>query len=265
MQYPNIDPVAIALGPLQIHWYGLMYVFALAAGWWLCVKRAARADYAMQPDQIEDLVFYCALGIIVGGRLGYVFFYGFDQFLDDPIWLFKVWQGGMAFHGGFVGVIVAMFAYSRKTGIKAFDWLDFVAPVVPLGLAFGRIGNFIGAELYGRAADVPWAMVFPSDPAQIARHPSQLYQAALEGFMLFVILMWFASKPRPRYAVSAVFAIGYGVFRFIAEFFRQPDNHIGFDLFNWMTRGQLLSLPMILVGLFLLYLSFSQNQSAQSK
>ena len=161
MMYPEIDPVAIAIGPIKVHWYGLMYVFALAAGWWLCVKRAARPDYAMKPEQIEDLVFYCALGIILGGRLGYVFFYGFEQFLEDPIWLFKVWQGGMAFHGGLIGVVVAMYVYSRKTNIKAFDWLDFVAPVVPLGLAFGRIGNFIGQELYGRAADVPWAMVFP--------------------------------------------------------------------------------------------------------
>lgn len=258
MLYPDIDPVAIALGPLKIHWYGLMYVAALGSGWWLSVRRAGRADYAVQPAQIDDLVFYCALGIVLGGRLGYVLFYGFDQFLADPLWLFKVWQGGMAFHGGLIGVIVAMVCYSRKTRIATFDWLDFVAPVVPLGLAFGRIGNFIGAELYGRAADVPWAMVFPSDPEQIARHPSQLYQAGLEGFTLFVVLMWFAARPRPRFAVSGAFGLGYGILRFVAEFFRQPDAHVGFDLFGWLTRGQLLCVPMILLGAYLLFRAYAK-------
>lgn len=263
MLYPDIDPVAVALGPVKIHWYGLMYVAALAAGWWLSVRRARRPDYAIKPEQIDDLVFYCALGIVLGGRLGYVLFYGFDQFLADPLWLFKVWQGGMAFHGGLVGVIVAMVYYSRKTQISTFEWLDFVAPVVPLGLAFGRIGNFIGAELYGRAANVPWAMVFPTDPTQLARHPSQLYQAGLEGLSLFILLMWFAAKPRPRFAVSGLFMLGYGIFRFIAEFFRQPDAHIGFDLFGWLTRGQILCVPMIVLGLYLLCRAYAQPAGNQ--
>ena len=260
MNYPAIDPVAVALGPVQIHWYGLMYVLALGCGWWLGLRRAQRDDYPMQPVQIENLVFYFAVGIILGGRLGYVFFYDVGRFLAEPLWLFKIWQGGMAFHGAFIGVIVAMLAYARKTGINPFDWLDFIAPVVPLGLAFGRIGNFIGAELYGRAADVPWAMVFPTDPLQITRHPSQLYQAGLEGLTLFVLLMWFARKPRPRYAVSGLFALGYGVLRFTVEFFRQPDAHIGFDLFGWLTRGQLLCLPMLVLGAVLLYLAYGRRK-----
>lgn len=263
--YPNIDPVAIAIGPLKVHWYGLMYVFALTAGWWLCVRKARRPDSLVQANQVEDMVFYCAMGIILGGRLGYVIFYGFDQFLADPIWLFKVWQGGMAFHGGFIGVVVAMCLYARKTKINPFDWLDFLAPVVPLGLAFGRIGNFIGGELYGRAGDVPWAMVFPTDPEQIARHPSQLYQAGLEGLTLFLVLMWFGRKPRPRFAVSGLFALGYGIFRFIAEFFRQPDAHLGFDLFDWMTRGQLLSLPMILIGMGMLVYAYKMKPNTEYK
>ena len=261
MIYHNIDPVALALGPIKIHWYGLMYVFALGAGWWLSVQRAKWLGGSIKPEYIEDLVFYCALGIVIGGRLGYVFFYGFDTFLKDPLWLFKVWQGGMAFHGGLVGVMVAMYFYARKTGVSTYDWWDFVAPVFPLGLAFGRIGNFIGAELYGRASDAPWAMVFPTDPLQIARHPSQLYQAGLEGFALFFVMMWFAAKPRPRFAVAGVFGLGYGVARFIVEFYRQPDSHIGFDMFGWVSRGQMLSLPMIAVGLLMLYLAYFSNRS----
>lgn len=260
MIYHNIDPVAVALGPISIHWYGLMYVAALGAGWWLSLYRAKRLGGSIQPKHVEDLIFYCALGIVIGGRLGYVFFYGFSTFLDDPLWLFKVWEGGMAFHGGLIGVMVALYFYARKTGISTYDWWDFVAPIFPLGLAFGRLGNFIGGELYGRAADVPWAMVFPGDPAQIARHPSQLYQAGLEGFGLFIITMWFASKPRPRFAVAGVFGVGYGLARFFVEFFRQPDSHIGFDFFGWMSRGQMLSLPMILVGAFMLYLAYFSNR-----
>lgn len=262
--YPAIDPVAIDLGFVQIHWYGLMYVFALVAGWWLCVQRAKKPFYPMKPEHIEDLVFYCAMGIILGGRVGYVLFYGMDSFLENPLWLFKVWEGGMSFHGGFLGVMIAMYVYGRKTKIKTFDWLDFVAPVFPLGLAFGRFGNFIGGELYGRAADVPWAMVFPTDEAQIARHPSQLYQAAMEGFLLFLILMWFARKPRPRFAVSGAFGLGYGIFRTFAEFFREPDAHIQFDLFGWVTRGQLLSLPMIVIGAAMIGFAYSNANKQRS-
>ena len=260
MIYHDIDPIAVALGPVKIHWYGLMYVLALGSAWWLSVWRARRLGGAIKAEHIEDLVFYSALGIVIGGRLGYVFFYGFQSFLDDPLWLFKVWQGGMAFHGGLIGVLLAMYFYARKTGISTYDWWDFIAPVVPLGLAFGRIGNFIGGELYGRASDESWAMVFPSDPLQIARHPSQLYQAALEGLLLFALLMWFGAKPRPRFAVGGLFSMGYGVARFSAEFFREPDAHIGFDALGWMTRGQLLCLPMLAVGLVMLYLAYSKKR-----
>ncbi len=259
LTHPNFDPVAIAIGPLKVHWYGLMYLIGFAAAWWLGRYRSRLAHCPLQRDQVDDLIFYGALGVVLGGRFGYVLFYNFDQFLANPLWLFKVWEGGMAFHGGLLGVIVAMWLYGRRIGVALGDVLDNVAPLVPIGLGMGRLGNFIGQELWGRAADVPWAMVFPKDPSGLARHPSQLYQAALEGLLLFVILFWFAHKPRPRWAVGALFVTCYGCFRFIVEFFRQPDSHIGFDLFGWLTRGQLLSLPMIIGGLLLLWWAYQRD------
>ncbi|MCF7980583.1 MAG: prolipoprotein diacylglyceryl transferase [Pseudomonadales bacterium] len=251
LTYPNINPVALSLGPLKVHWYGLMYLIGFAAAWWLARLRSRRADSPLKETQISDLIFYGALGVVIGGRFGYVLFYHFDYFLAKPLWLFYVWEGGMSFHGGLLGVITALFIYSRKLGINVFALTDFIAPMVPIGLGAGRIGNFIGGELWGRVSDVPWAMVFPN-AGNLPRHPSQLYQFALEGVVLFTILWWYSAKPRPRLQVSGLFLIGYGLSRFTAEFFRQPDAHLGFIAFGWLTMGQLLTLPMIGVGLFLM-------------
>jgi phosphatidylglycerol---prolipoprotein diacylglyceryl transferase len=262
LPYPEIDPVAISLGPISVHWYGLTYLAGLAFAWWLAVRRSTRVDSPVNRAQVDDLIFYAALGVVLGGRIGYALFYGGDQLAENPAWLLKVWQGGMSFHGGFLGVLLAMFLYSRKQGIKFGDMMDFVAPLVPVGLGLGRLGNFIGQELWGRPSDVPWAMVFPNDPLQLARHPSQLYQFALEGMVLFAIMMWYARNPRPTWAVAGMFSLGYGCLRFVVEFFREPDQHIGFQALGWMTRGQLLCIPMILLGLFLLY--FSHRRAAAS-
>ena len=254
--YPNIDPIAIALGPITIHWYGLTYLCGLGFAWWLARHRAAQPHAPLQRHQVDDLIFYAAVGIVIGGRLGYSLFYGFDRLMDDPLWLFRVWEGGMAFHGGFLGVLVAMTLFARQHHIEAGRLLDFVAPLAPVGLALGRLGNFIGQELWGRSADIPWAMVFPRDPLALARHPSQLYQFALEGCLLFFLLLWFSKQSRPKWAVSGVFLMGYGLFRFLAEFFREPDAHIGFDAMGWMTRGQLLCVPMLMAGFWLLYRAY---------
>lgn len=272
--HPEFDPVAITIGPIDIlgttigprgiHWYGLMYVAAFTAAWLLGMYRASRPNSLLKRAEIEDLIFYGALGVVIGARIGYVFFYNFGQFLEDPIWLFRVWEGGMSFHGGMLGVMAFMVYYSRKINKNFFDVLDFVAPLAPLGLMFGRLGNFIGQELWGRETDAPWGMLFPKDPEGLVRHPSQLYQAALEGVALFVILFWFSRKPRARGAVSAVGFICYGSFRFFVEFFREPDSHIGFDLFEWLTRGQLLSLPMIGLGLIILYWTYVMNAPKDS-
>ncbi|GAB3105561.1 prolipoprotein diacylglyceryl transferase [Aestuariicella hydrocarbonica] len=274
LTYPVIDSVALSLGPfdifgktvgpLEVHWYGIMYLLGFAGAWFLAMRRAARPGAACQPTQVEDLIVYGAMGVVLGGRCGYVLFYHFDRFLMDPAWLFRVWEGGMSFHGGLLGVLVAMALYARKIQVRFFDLTDFIAPLVPLGLGLGRLGNFIGQELWGRASDVPWAMVFPKDPLQLARHPSQLYQAALEGLVLFVVLVWFSSRPRPRMAVSGLFLFLYGCFRFTVEFFREPDSFIGFDAFGWVTRGQLLSLPMIVLGAVLLFLAYRGRSTSQS-
>lgn len=265
LTYPEIDPVALAIGPLKIHWYGLMYLLAFGSAYALATFRARRPGSGWTEEQVSDLVFFGAMGVIVGGRAGYVLFYNFDQFLDDPLWLFQVWEGGMSFHGGLLGVLLGMAWFGYKHKKNFFEVGDFVAPLAPIGLMFGRIGNFIGGELWGRVADpqaVPWAMVFPragDDP----RHPSQLYQAGMEGLLLFLLLWWYSHQPRPRMAVGAAFLLGYGVFRTLAEFFREPDAHIGFDLFGWMSRGQLLSMPMILAGLILLIVAYQRQQKPQ--
>ncbi len=275
LTYPTIDPVALSLGPfdlfgktlgpLQVHWYGLMYLLGFAGAWWLALSRSNKPHAPIVKTQVEDLIVYGAMGVVLGGRCGYVLFYHFDRFLSDPVWLLRVWEGGMSFHGGLIGVVVAMALYARKIKTPFFALTDFMVPLVPLGLGFGRLGNFIGQELWGRASDVPWAMVFPKDPLGLARHPSQLYQAALEGLVLFVVLLWFSAKPRPRMAVSGLFLILYGSFRFGVEFVREPDGHIGFDLLGWMTRGQLLSLPMVILGVALLVMAYAKQSGAQTR
>lgn len=251
LSYPNIDPVAIELGPITVHWYGLMYLAGFAVAWGLAMHRAGKDWAVLSRDQVEDFIVWCAMGVIVGGRLGYVFFYGFEQFIEDPIWLFKIWTGGMSFHGGLIGVTVAMMLFARKHKINFLSLSDFCAPLVPLGLGFGRLGNFIGQELWGRATNSPLGMIFPNDPEQVVRHASQLYEAALEGLVLFIIIFVYSARPRARGSVAALFLIGYGCFRFFVEFYRQPDEHIGFDLFGWVTRGQLLCSLMVLIGLLL--------------
>lgn len=273
LTYPALDPIALSLGPfelfgktlgpLEVHWYGLMYLAGFAGAWWLAVSRAGKAYSPIAKAQVEDLIVYGAMGVVLGGRCGYVLFYHFERFLSDPMWLLRVWEGGMSFHGGLIGVVVAMALYARKIKTPFFALTDFMVPLVPLGLGFGRLGNFIGQELWGRASDVSWAMVFPKDPLGLARHPSQLYQAALEGLVLFVVLLWFSAKPRPRMAVSGLFLMLYGSFRFGVEFVREPDGHIGFDLLGWMTRGQLLSLPMILLGVALLVLAYAKQSDVK--
>ena len=247
--YPEMDPVALSLGPLNVHWYGIMYLCAFASAWAIGVLISRRAWSAVTAKQVEDLIFYGALGVVVGGRIGYVMFYNFGTFLQDPMWLLRVWEGGMSFHGGLLGVIVAMALFSIKIGKPFLRVMDFVAPLVPIGLLFGRLGNFIGQELWGRQTTFVLGMVFPDDAKGLVRHPSQLYEAFFEGAVLFVILFLFSRKPRPTGAICSLFLIGYGVFRFSVEFVREPDAHILFDLFDWMTRGQILSTPMIIVGL----------------
>ncbi len=261
LSYPQIDPVAFSIGPAKVHWYGLAYLTGLAFAWWLAVRRSRKPWSPVNRAQVDDLIFYGALGVVLGGRIGYTLFYGTDQLLQDPTWIFRVWQGGMSFHGGFLGVLLAMYFYGRRQGIAFGALMDFVAPLVPVGLGLGRLGNFIGQELWGRASDVPWAMVFPNDPLQLARHPSQLYQFALEGVLLFVILYWYSARPRPTWAVAGLFSLTYGCLRFVVEFFREPDAHLGFQAFGWMTRGQILCLPMIALGIYLMWSAYRRARS----
>lgn len=275
LKHPEFDPVAISipdftifgftLGPIDVHWYGIMYLCGFAVAWFLGMHRAAKPWTPLARKQIEDLIFYAALGLVLGARFGYVFFYNFSEFLQRPLWLFKVWDGGMSFHGGAIGVMVAMAMYCRKVHRHFVDVMDFVVPLAPLGLAFGRLGNFIGQELWGRETSVPWGMVFPKDPELLVRHPSQLYQMFFEGFVLFAILFWFSRKPRLRGVMSGLFLLVYGCVRFAVEFVRQPDAHLNFVAFGWMTRGQQLCIPMILFGVALIYWGYNRKIFAPGK
>jgi phosphatidylglycerol---prolipoprotein diacylglyceryl transferase len=261
LQAPDINPIAFALGPLAVRWYGLAYLAGFLLAWWLAGRRARQAHSPVRPDQVEDIIFTGALGVILGGRFGYVVFYNFDKFLDDPLWLFRVWEGGMSFHGGALGVMIAMAWYAYRNQIHLGRLWDFIAPLVPLGLLLGRCANFLNQELWGRATDVPWAMVFPlTDPLKLPRHPSQLYEAILEGLVLFIILWIFSRRPRPTFAVGGLFLFFYGVFRFLVEFVREPDAQIGIDALGWMSRGQELSLPMIVAGLGLVVYAYTHKE-----
>ncbi len=252
--HPQFDPVALQLGPLAIHWYGLMYLAGFMAFLWLGRKRVTIFNTPQfNIKLLDDLLFYGVLGVILGGRLGYVLFYKASYYLSHPLEIFAVWQGGMSFHGGLLGVLIAMAWVAHKQNFRWLQLTDFIAPLIPPGLAFGRLGNFLNGELWGRPTDVSWAMIFPRVD-DLPRHPSQLYQFALEGVLLFVLLWVYARKPRPIGAVSGLFLIGYGSFRFIVEFTREPDNFLGL-LSMGMSMGQWLSLPMVIGGILLIYMS----------
>ena len=260
LMFPPIDPVAIDLGFIKIHWYGMMYLFGFGCTYLIFRHRAKLGRAPFTVEQVDDVVFVSALSVVIGGRAGYVFFYGMDQFLQNPLWLFYVWKGGMSFHGGLIGVGIGLAWYAKRHRFSVIEMFDLAALAAPIGLFFGRIGNFIGQELWGRPTDVPWGMLFPRDPLQVARHPSQLYEAALEGLVLFAVLYWYNTKPRPIGSSMGIFLLGYGVFRFVIEFFREPDSHIGLDAFALFSRGQLLSTPMIIAGFVLLLMAIKRNQ-----
>ena len=251
LTYPNIDPIALSLGPIRIHWYGMMYLIGFAGAWFLSNLRCKKFYSPIIKEQVADMIFYAALGVILGGRVGYMLFYDFSNFIHVPWIVFKVWDGGMAFHGGLIGVILAIWLFCRKYKYNIFDILDFIAPMVPIGLGAGRLGNFINGELWGRVTDSAIGMV-SQNKGPLPHYPSQLLEFLLEGVLLFIILLFISRKQRARLFVSANFILWYGLFRFFAEFFRQTDLQVGYVLFNWMTIGQLLSAPMILVGLIVL-------------
>jgi phosphatidylglycerol:prolipoprotein diacylglycerol transferase len=304
--YPQIDPVAISLGPLQIHWYALSYLIGISLVWWhLAVRnrqhaaaqglstdapsqpkqsgkaksaKKARAKTTIKtglgpyqrpiwtPEQLSDLVFYAVMGVILGGRIGYMLFYGLDQIMANPLSILRIWEGGMSFHGGMLGVFIGMYWFGKKSGYSFFQVTDFIAPSIPIALGCGRIGNFINGELPGRITDVSWAVIFPGEA--VARHPSSLYQATLEGPVLFLLLWLFARANRPTMAISGMFLVGYGSLRFISEFFRRPDLHMGKDgfiAFDWLTTGQLLSVPMVVFGIAFIAYSYRQTANLENK
>ena len=256
MKYIVIDPVIFDLGFVKIYWYGVMYLLAFLTAY-LLAKYRAKLSQKWNEKQVDDLIFYGALGAVLGGRLGYLIFYNFTIFISNPLTFFNFQNGGMSFHGGFLGVLIAMLLFNKKSKFSFFETTDFIAPLVPLGLAFGRVGNYINGELWGKVTTSAFGIYAPDQSGQWAqRYPTQLYEALLEGVVLFFILWLFSKKNQPVIATSALFLIFYGTFRFIIEFIRVPDSHIGYLALNWLTIGQLLSLPMILVGLYLLYKSY---------
>ncbi len=258
LEHPGFNPVAIDLGFFQIHWYGISYLVAFLVGWWLATRRAAAPNSGWKKEEIGDLIFYVVLGVIVGGKLGSALFYNTELLLSAPLQALNPLNAGMSFHGGFLGVLVGFYLYARNTNRSFFQVSDFIAPCIPIGLGFGRIGNFINGELWGRVTDVPWGMVFPRVD-NLPRHPNQIYQFIGEGIILFGILWWFSSSKRPRMTVSGLFCVGYGVYRFLIEFVREPDRDLGFVAFEWLTMGQLLSLPMIAVGLLFIVVGYKRN------
>lgn len=258
--FPQIDPVAFSIGPVAVHWYGLMYLLAFAMAWGLAHWRVKHYALPWTSEQIGDLIFTAALGVIIGGRLGYMLFYTSHEWLTHPWLILKVWEGGMSFHGGLVGVILAMVYFAHQTQKPFLQIADFAAPLVPLGLGVGRMGNFINGELWGRVTDVPWGMVFPH-AGPLPRHPSQLYELGLEGVVLFIVVWWYAAKPRPAGCISGVFLMGYAVSRLLIECVREPDPQLGFLAFNALTMGQLLSIPMLIGGFFLWWMKRDENLS----
>ena len=251
MNLAQIDPVALSIGSLQLRWYGLMYLAGFGLGWMLGRWRASRPGSGWTGPDVDDLLTCVMIGIILGGRIGYVLFYDLPVYTHDPMEIMRIWNGGMSFHGGLLGVLGAFWYFARTRGRTFLEVSDFIAPLIPQGLFFGRLGNFINGELWGKVSDAPWAVVFPG-AGPLPRHPSQLYEAALEGLLLFIMLWVFSLKPRKVGAVSGLFALGYGVFRFAVEFVRMPDVQLGYLAFGWLTMGQLLCVPLILAGAWLL-------------
>lgn len=253
--YPHIDSVAFKIGSFKVHWYGLMYLLSFVFSWFILKYRVKKFNLGWSTEKLADLLFYGALGVILGGRIGYILFYNFLFYLHHPFQMLAVWDGGMSFHGGMVGVFLGIWYWSHKYKESFYQTTDFIAPIVPVGLAAGRLGNFINGELWGRVTTMPWGMIYPQ-AGPLPRHPSEIYEFLLEGVVLFVLLWWFSSRRPPRMAVSGMFMLGYGVFRFFCEFYRQPDPQLGIVAFGWMTRGQELCIPMILIGIGLLVLAY---------
>lgn len=257
---PYIDPIAISIGPLDIRWYGLMYLIGFTFAFWMANRVCDKSNGVWTRDQASDLLFAGFMGVILGGRIGYVFFYQFSAFLDNPLYLFRIWEGGMSFHGGLLGVITAIIIYAKRNQRSILSVGDFIAPLIPVGLGAGRIGNFVNSELWGRVTDSPFGIIF-YNAGPLARHPSQLYEFALEGVVLFIMLFVFIRKAKPAGSVSGLFLLGYGIFRFIIEFAREPDAHLGL-LTLGMSMGQILSLPMIISGLILMVYAYKKNTVA---
>lgn len=253
--YPGFDPVALELGPLKVRWYGLTYLIAFAVAWWLARRRAAQPGSTWKVADVDDFLFFAMLGVILGGRIGYTLFYGMEFWLQDPLYLLRVWEGGMSFHGGLIGVLVALAVFAQRRGRRIADVFDFAAALPGIGILAVRVGNFINGELWGRPGDVPWAMLVDG----VARHPTQLYEALLEGALLAAVLWWFTSKPRPQWAPSGLFLIMYASGRLIVEFWRLPDAHIGYLAGGWLTMGHVLTLPMLLAGIALLMIAYRRN------
>ena len=263
---PHFDPVALSIGPLDIKWYGIMYLLGFSLAWLLAKRRLVThaPSRVMNTTELSDFIFYAALGVLLGGRIGYVLFYNLPFYLSHPLRIFAIWQGGMSFHGGLLGVLIALAYYGKRTERRFFDLCDFAAPLVPLGLAAGRIGNFINGELMGRITQLPWGVIYPQG-GPWPRHPSEIYEFLGEGVLLFILLWCFSARKPPRMAVSGLFLLGYGIIRFSLEFFRQPDQQIGFAAFGWMTRGQQLCLPMILIGTSLMYCAYRCSKETLCK
>lgn len=280
IQYPAIDPILVAVGPLAIRWYGLTYVIAFAVAWWLGRRRAALPGSTWKPADVDDVIFYGALGVILGGRLGWVLFYGFERLLEDPLMVLRIWEGGMSFHGGLVGVILAEVLFARRQQRRIVDVLDFLVALPGLGILAVRCANFINGELWGKPTNVAWGFIvdptnlhpsqraealrlcerFSIDPCVLHLHASQLYEGLLEGLAVFIILWVYTSKPRPRLAASGLFLLCYGVFRFAVEFVRVPDENRGYLLLDWVTMGQILSAPMIVVGLIMMIMAYRGSE-----
>ena len=258
MTLPNIDPIIFQLGPLAIRWYGLTWLLAVAFIYLISKIRMKNIN-SWNEEKLQELIFYGLLGAIIGGRTGYMIFYNLYELIQNPLSIFFIWEGGLSFHGGLLGVLLFIYIFSKsKWQMSFFESTDFIAPAIPIGLGSVRIGNFLNSELLGRPTDLPWGVIFPSDPFELTRHPSQLYQAFTEGIILLTFLLWFSKKERPLKAISSFFLIGYGILRFITEFFREPDAHIGFDFLEFLTRGQILCIPMILIGIMILFASYKK-------